>query len=73
MSFEKKLDRLEKIVKEMEEGELTLDKSLKIFEEGVQLARECQAQLSEAEQKVKVLLAVRNDGTPETKDFSTEE
>ncbi|MCB0385244.1 MAG: exodeoxyribonuclease VII small subunit [Bdellovibrionales bacterium] len=73
MSFEKKLGRLEKIVKEMEEGEMSLENSLKSFEEGVQLARECHGQLNEAEQKVKVLLGVDGDGNLETKDFEVKE
>ena len=69
MSFEKKLNRLEKIVKDMEEGELSLENSLKSFEEGIKLARECHTQLNEAEQKVKVLLNVDADGKLETQDF----
>lgn len=72
MDFEKKLKRLEEIVGKMEDGELSLDDSMKLFEEGVKLSRDCQAQLSQAEQKVKVLLAVSADGTPETRDFSSE-
>ncbi|MBL7686563.1 MAG: exodeoxyribonuclease VII small subunit [Bdellovibrionaceae bacterium] len=72
MDFEKKLKRLEEIVGKMEDGELSLDDSMKLFEEGVKLSRDCQAQLSQAEQKVKVLLAVSADGTPETRDFSGE-
>lgn len=69
MDFEKKLKRLEEIVGKMEDGELSLDDSMKLFEEGVKLSRDCQTQLSQAEQKVKVLLAVSADGTPETRDF----
>ncbi len=72
MDFEKKLKRLEEIVGKMEDGELSLDDSMKLFEEGVKLSRDCQTQLSQAEQKVKVLLAVSADGTPETRDFSSE-
>ncbi len=72
MDFEKKLKRLEEIVGKMEDGELSLDDSMKLFEEGVKLSRDCQAQLSQAEQKVKVLLAISADGTPETRDFSGE-
>jgi len=72
MDFEKKLKRLEEIVGKMEDGELSLDDSMKLFEEGVKLSRDCQAQLSQAEQKVKVLLAILADGTPETRDFSGE-
>ena len=73
MDFEKKLEKLEKIVDKMESGELSLDSSLKSFEEVVQLSRECHKQLDEAEQKVKVLLNIDDDGNMETKDFDTKE
>ncbi|MDX9730326.1 MAG: exodeoxyribonuclease VII small subunit [Bdellovibrionales bacterium] len=69
MEFEKKLKRLEDIVEKMESGELSLDDSLKLFEEGVSLSRDCQSQLSSAEEKVKVLLSVDDDGRAETRDF----
>ena len=70
MDFEKKLSRLEEIVGKMESGNLSLEESLKLFEEGVQKSRECQKHLSEAEEKVKVLLKVSEDGTAVTKDFT---
>ena len=69
MDFEKKLNRLEKIVEEMEAGDLSLDKSLKIFEEGIKLSRECHEQLDQAEQKVQTLLEVSADGSAVTEDF----
>ena len=46
---------LEKVVEQLESGDLTLDKSLKEFEKGVKLSRDCEAALTEAEQKVQVL------------------
>lgn len=73
MDFEKKLKRLESIVEKMESGELTLDTSLKLFEEGVTLSRDCQTQLAAAEQKVKVLLAVDENGGAMTEDFDVDE
>lgn len=73
MDFEKNLSRLEEIVSKMEKGELSLDESLKLFEEGVKLSRECGAQLSEAESKVKVLMSVDANGKAVTKDFAVEE
>lgn len=73
MDFEKKLGRLEDIVEKMETGELTLEDSLKLFEEGVKLSRECNVQLSEAEQKVKLLLGVDADGTPTERDFASDD
>ncbi len=53
--FESNLAQLEKLVAEMEKGELSLDKSLKAFEQGIAIARACQQALSEAEQKVEIL------------------
>ncbi len=69
MDFEKKLGRLEEIVQKMEKGELALDESLKLFEEGVKLSRECHQRLNEAEAKVKVLVSIDAEGQAETKDF----
>lgn len=54
--FESKLHRLDEIVKSMESGDLPLEQSLKLFEEGVKLSRECQSELDAAEQKVEILL-----------------
>lgn len=73
MDFEKKLGRLEEIVEKMETGELSLEDSLKLFEEGVQLTRDCNVQLTEAEQKVKLLLGVDSDGQVVTRDFISDE
>lgn len=73
MDFEKKLTRLEEIVGRMESGELTLEDSLKMFEEGVRLSRECNTQLMDAEQKVKVLLSVDAQGVAKTEDFKATE
>jgi exodeoxyribonuclease VII small subunit len=69
MEFEGKLNRLEEIVEKMESGDLALEDSLKMFEEGVKLVRECQTQLSSAEQKVKTLLGLDQNGQPITTDF----
>lgn len=73
MDFEKKLGRLEEIVGLMESGNLSLDDSLKMFEEGVKLSRECNSQLLEAEQKVKVLLSVDGNGNAVTDDLKIRE
>lgn len=54
--FETALTRLEEIVGELEHGELPLEQSLKLFEEGVKLARLCTVRLEEAERKVEQLL-----------------
>ncbi len=55
-NFETSLASLERIVREMERGDLPLEKSLELFEQGVQLSRECQARLSEAERRIEILL-----------------
>jgi exodeoxyribonuclease VII small subunit len=70
MDFEKKLKRLEEIVDQMEDGELALDKSLSLFEEGVKLSKDCHVHLNEAEQKVRILMGVDENGQPITKDFA---
>lgn len=72
MEFEKKIGRLEEIVLKMEKGQLGLDQSLKLFEEGVKLSRECHQKISEAEIQVKMLLSVDANGEPVTKDFKTD-
>lgn len=73
MDFEKKLGRLEEIVVKMESGDLALEDSLKLFEEGVKLSRECHVQLNEAEAKVKILVSQSADGKSVTEDFTPEE
>ncbi len=55
--FNKGLLELESIVKTMESGDLSLEDSLKFFEQGVQLTRQCQSALSAAEQKIALLSA----------------
>ena len=72
MNFEKKLGRLEEIVQNMEEGDLALEDSLKMFEEGVKLSRECHEQLSQAEQRVQKLLQVNKDGSVESEPYQAE-
>ncbi|MCM2353890.1 MAG: exodeoxyribonuclease VII small subunit [Pseudobdellovibrio sp.] len=73
MDFEKKLNRLEEIVQKMEKGELSLDESLKLFEEGVKLSRDCHGQLTNAEAQVKKLVSVDDKGNAVTENFSADE
>ena len=56
LNLEKSLSKLEKIVGELEAGELPLETAMKKFEEGVKLTRICQSFLKDAEQKVKILI-----------------
>ena len=72
MDFEKNLKRLEEIVQKLENGELQLEESLKLFEEGVKISRQCNEKLSEAEKKVKVLLGTDGEGKAILKDFAEE-
>jgi exodeoxyribonuclease VII small subunit len=55
IKFEKAITRLEKIVEELEQGDLDIDKSLEIFEEGIKMSRVCSKKLSEAEAKIEKL------------------
>ncbi len=54
--FEEALNKLEKIVSTLEKGDIPLDESLKLFEEGVRLSRFCNQKLDEAEKRVEILL-----------------
>jgi exodeoxyribonuclease VII small subunit len=56
LTFEEALARLEEIVVRLESGDLPLEESLNVFEEGVRLTRHCSKRLSEAERKVTILL-----------------
>lgn len=55
-TFETSLAKLEEIVTQLEEGDLSLEDSLKLFEDGVKLSRECQERLDHAERRIEVLL-----------------
>ena len=68
-SFEANLQRLEQIVRAMERGDVTLDESLKLFQEGTELVRACGLLLDEAELQVKTIIAGA-DGKPNQEDFA---
>ena len=70
-NFEKALQELEGLVEKMETGNLSLEDSLKYFERGVALTRNCQKALAEAEQKVQILLA--KNGKEQLQDFSADD
>jgi exodeoxyribonuclease VII small subunit len=63
---------LEKIVRDLEEGELPLDDALKLFEEGVRLSRLCSAKLDEAEKRIEILMKGA-DGEWRAEPFPTQE
>lgn len=69
--FEKALQELELLVEKMEEGDMSLEDSLKQFERGVSLTRSCQKALADAEQKVQMLL--KNAGKDELTTFTDDE
>jgi exodeoxyribonuclease VII small subunit len=69
--FEDNLTRLEEIVRKMESGDLSLEDSLKAFEEGIKLSRLCAKKLDESERRVEVLL--KQDGELTTAPFPEEE
>lgn len=60
VKFEQAMARLEAIVGELEKGDLPLDESLKIFEEGIRLSKNCLKVLEEAEHKIEVLVQDKN-------------
>jgi exodeoxyribonuclease VII small subunit len=62
-SFEASLEALEQIVHELEHGDLPLEKSLELFEQGINLSRQCQERLSQAERRIEILLR-DNQGRP---------
>jgi exodeoxyribonuclease VII small subunit len=61
LSFEQGLERLEKIVQELETGDLALERALELFEEGMKLSVACRKKLEEAENRVEILLK-KSDG-----------
>lgn len=70
-SFECNMENLEKIVTELEKGDLNLDESISKFEEGIKISKECNKILEEAEKKITILL--EKDGKIEEKNFVAEE
>ncbi|HZI19344.1 MAG TPA: exodeoxyribonuclease VII small subunit [Pyrinomonadaceae bacterium] len=71
-TFEMQLASLERIVRELERGDLPLERSLELFEQGVKLSRECQERLNEAERRIEVLLR-SSDGQTFAAPFGGEE
>ena len=71
-NFEASLTALEKVVRELERGDLPLEESLKLFEQGVKLSRECQERLNQAERRVEVLLR-DTEGRPVLSAFDNDE
>lgn len=70
-TFEENMQRLEQIVRAMERGDVPLEESLKLFQEGTELVRKCGKILDEAQLQVKKI-ATASDGTPVEEDFQVE-
>ena len=70
-TFEASMARLEQIVRAMERGEVALEESLKLFQEGTELVRNCQKLLDEAQLQVKRIMTA-TDGSPVEEDFQDE-
>ena len=68
-TFEASLEALEQIVHELERGDLPLEKSLELFEDGIRLSRQCQERLNQAERRIEVLLR-DNQGRPSVMPFA---
>ena len=69
-SFEEQIEKLEEIVADLEKGDLNLDDSVAKFEEGIQISKECNKILEEAEKKITIL--VNKDGETLEEDFKNE-
>ena len=67
--FEECLQRLEKIVEQLEKGEIPLEQALKLFEEGIALSNNCRKELEDAEGKVEILL--KQNGKLQAEPFET--
>ena len=70
-TYEESMARLEQIVRAMERGDVALDESLKLFQEGTELVRSCQKLLDDAQLQVKKIMTVP-DGSPVEEDFQDE-
>ena len=70
-SFENKMEELEKIVSELEKGDMNLDDSLVKFEQGMNISKECSKMLEDAEKKITILL--EKNGEIEETNFEAEE
>jgi exodeoxyribonuclease VII small subunit len=71
VDFEAALEELEGLVERMEEGDLSLEDSLKTYERGIELSRACQKSLDAAEQRIQIL--TEKDGATETRNFQPDE
>ena len=71
INFENNIDELERLITELEKGDLNLEDSISKFEKGVELSKECNKVLEESEKKITILL--EKDGKVEEENFDTDE
>lgn len=71
MSFEASMERLEQIVRAMERGDVALEESLKLFQEGTELVRSCAKLLDDAQMQIQTVMTA-SDGSPVMEDFTDE-
>jgi exodeoxyribonuclease VII small subunit len=71
-TFEASLQELERIVRNLENGDLSLEESLKLFEDGVKISRQCQERLNQAERRIEILMK-DTDGNPTLEVIKTED
>ncbi|NLY10482.1 MAG: exodeoxyribonuclease VII small subunit [Firmicutes bacterium] len=71
ISFEEALEQLEKVVRQLEQGDVPLEESIKLFEKGITLSRICQKKLDQAEAKIEVL--TKQDDEVIKESFAVEE
>ena len=72
INFEENMEKLEKIVTDLEKGELNLDDSVKKFEEGINISKECNKILEDAEKKITILVK-KEDGKTDEENFDAKE
>ena len=71
LDLEGALEKLELLVESLEKGDLSLEESLKVFEDGIKLTRQCQEKLAAAEQKVQLL--IEQNGTLKSEPFDSDD
>ncbi len=72
-SFEEQLTELEKVVEQLERGDLSLDENVALFERGVELSKACKAKLSDAESRISVLIDPKENGPVRTEELEVED
>jgi exodeoxyribonuclease VII small subunit len=72
-SFEQQLGELEKVVAELERGDLTLEENVKLFERGMALSEACKAELEKAESRIQVLMEAKQNGEVKVRELAVED